>query len=287
MSPKLADVKEKLTYYFWKAIIFKGYLLVVIFGPVLTAIVRFILQYVIKYRKKVIHRNFEITGITAAQDINALTRNFYKQLSIYFTEIVFGMVAPYHSIDKKVIYSGLDHIDKAIAGGKHVIILASHLGNWEWAGLLLARKVKYPVTAVYKPLSNKALDKVMYEARNRFDVQLAPMAEVIKKIRLSPSPGAFMLISDQSPASIDGSIEASFFGIETPFFGGPEKLSKKYDMAVVYQQIKPLGKGRYSINYLPVESREVTNEYAGMLEEDIRKHPAYWLWSHKRWKLIK
>ena len=279
-------MKDKITYYFWKILIYKGYLLVIIFGPVLTFLVRIVLQNVIKYRKKVILHNFEITDIRTIQDIKRLTNDFYRQLSRYFTEIVFGMVAPYHHIGKRVIYKGLEHIDQAVAGGKHVIILASHLGNWEWAGLLLAKKVKYPVTAVYKPLSNKALDKVMYEARNRFGVQLASMGDVIKKIKQSPLPGAFMLISDQSPAGIDGSIQAPFFGINTHFFGGPEKLSKKYGMEVIYQQITPLGKDKYVINYIPVEGLEITHNYAAMLERDIKKHPAHWLWSHKRWKLI-
>ena len=29
---------------------------------------------------------------------------------------------------------------------------------------------------------------------------------------------------------------------------------------------------------------ELTDQYVKLLEENIQKHPEYWLWSHKRWK---
>ena len=30
---------------------------------------------------------------------------------------------------------------------------------------------------------------------------------------------------------------------------------------------------------------EITEMFAHRLEQTIRREPAYWLWSHKRWKL--
>ena len=39
----------------------------------------------------------------------------------------------------------------------------------------------------------------------------------------------------------------------------------------------------------PKETREgeITEMFAHRLEQTIRREPAYWLWSHKRWKLTK
>ena len=36
----------------------------------------------------------------------------------------------------------------------------------------------------------------------------------------------------------------------------------------------------------PKETREgeITEMFANYLEQTIRREPAYWLWSHKRWK---
>ena len=37
----------------------------------------------------------------------------------------------------------------------------------------------------------------------------------------------------------------------------------------------------------PKETKEgeITEMFARRLEQTIRREPAYWLWSHKRWKL--
>ncbi|MBU3808757.1 MAG: acetyltransferase, partial [Candidatus Phocaeicola faecipullorum] len=32
---------------------------------------------------------------------------------------------------------------------------------------------------------------------------------------------------------------------------------------------------------------ELTDRYAALLEEMIRREPAYWLWTHNRWKRTK
>lgn len=32
---------------------------------------------------------------------------------------------------------------------------------------------------------------------------------------------------------------------------------------------------------------EITEMFADYLEQTIRREPAYWLWSHKRWKASK
>jgi KDO2-lipid IV(A) lauroyltransferase len=34
----------------------------------------------------------------------------------------------------------------------------------------------------------------------------------------------------------------------------------------------------------PTSDHEITGRYAQMLEEDIRRAPELWLWSHRRWK---
>jgi hypothetical protein len=52
-----------------------------------------------------------------------------------------------------------------------------------------------------------------------------------------------------------------------------------------------LKRGYYSASFSPIslqpkdtEKGEITEKYARMLEKDILENPAYWLWTHKRWK---
>lgn len=274
-----------MAYVVWKSAISLGYWLMVIGGKSVTSFIRVVLESVLKYRKKVILYNFERSQVCSVEERSSLLTRYYHQLAHYVGEIVYGMVAPYHVLDNKMSYHGVEAINQATADGHSVVLMASHLGNWEWAGLLLGRKLDARLTAVYKPLSNKALDVIMQESRHRFGVHLAPMGDVIKGIRSSKSPGVYLLISDQSPAVKEGNIESSFLNTPTYFFAGPEKISKKYGMKVFYQRIKPLGEGRYEVSFFPISGADITSQYAALLEADICKDPEFWLWSHNRWKL--
>jgi KDO2-lipid IV(A) lauroyltransferase len=74
-------------------------------------------------------------------------------------------------------------------------------------------------------------------------------------------------------------------------FLGTEKLARKLDAAVVFLKIRKLKRGRYEMEAELIcespedlEPFEITNRHVAILEDLIREEPAYWLWSHKRWK---
>ena len=78
---------------------------------------------------------------------------------------------------------------------------------------------------------------------------------------------------------------------DTPFVLGPEKLAKKLDLAVVYLNINRIKRGYYECEFSLITENpgntkeyEITESFLKLLENQIRKEPAYWLWTHNRWK---
>jgi len=74
-------------------------------------------------------------------------------------------------------------------------------------------------------------------------------------------------------------------------FLGTEKLARKLDAAVVFLKIRKVTRGRYEMEAelicespADLKPYEITDRHVGILEDLIREEPAYWLWSHKRWK---
>ena len=62
-------------------------------------------------------------------------------------------------------------------------------------------------------------------------------------------------------------------------------------MPVVYMEIIRQKKGFYrfvpqlvTMNPNDTKEFEITERFFELLEESIKSHPRYWLWSHKRWK---
>ena len=81
---------------------------------------------------------------------------------------------------------------------------------------------------------------------------------------------------------------------QAAFLHGPEKHARINDYPVVFVAIKRVKRGYYEItlSVLADDPRqlaegEITRRYAQNMEKMIREYPADWLWSHKRWKLIR
>ena len=82
-----------------------------------------------------------------------------------------------------------------------------------------------------------------------------------------------------------------FFNREAAFFPGPEKIARKTNQPVFFQRVRRVARGRYEYEFkLMVEEPakaspyEILRLYVRNMEEVIREEPAYYLWSHRRWK---
>ena len=98
------------------------------------------------------------------------------------------------------------------------------------------------------------------------------------------------MIADQNAIGKHDPI-VDFLNQKTYMLPGPDFLATRLKMPAVYLRMDMISRGRYHIEYEkisePSENRGeyyVTREFARLLEEDIKKNPVNWLWSHKRWK---
>jgi KDO2-lipid IV(A) lauroyltransferase len=99
------------------------------------------------------------------------------------------------------------------------------------------------------------------------------------------------LIADQSPRAGDKPNWVTFFGQQTDFYIGPEKIAVRFKMPVYFVHIRKCARARYSVCFEmiydgveTVTEGEITQRYAARLEDMIREAPWLWMWSHRRWK---
>jgi KDO2-lipid IV(A) lauroyltransferase len=100
-----------------------------------------------------------------------------------------------------------------------------------------------------------------------------------------------VFIADQTPAITDINFWTEFLNQDTPVYLGAEKIAAKYDMAVVFYNIRKIKRGYYSLtlevlfeNTAGLPEHMVTEAHVRRLEEIIRENPEFWIWSHRRWK---
>jgi KDO2-lipid IV(A) lauroyltransferase len=153
------------------------------------------------------------------------------------------------------------------------------------------------MVSAYRPLKNRVFDLYYIKARNVPPrVNSVPSNETLRFLSahrngIDGTPLCVALIADQNPPVDAQSRWVPFLHHPTVFFHGAEKIARKFAMPVYYMRVRKVGRGRWEQTFEPIwdgtsptSDYEITGRYADLLEEDIRRQPELWLWSHRRWK---
>ncbi len=263
------------------------------------AFISFVLHRVARYRLRVVRDNLSSSfPERPIGELRAIERDFYRNLAEYFID-----AADMAGLGEKGHLRRCPWPDDNRAevlgqtAGRSWIALAAHFGSWEWLGTF-GLYGEGPVSVpAYRPLKNRAFDLYYKRARSLPPRILpVPSGEMLRffathRDGIDSSPLALVLIADQSPPLDAQSRWVQFLGHPTVFFHGGEKIARKFALPVYYVRMRKTGRGRWETTFQqiwdgvsPTSDYEITGAYARLLEDDIRREPALWLWSHRRWK---
>lgn len=251
-----------------------------------------LVYYVTGYRKAVVIQNVARSFPRMKYgEVRAVVKQFYRQFSAYFAEIMKSLSAPAKSYENKIEFKNLSLIDEYIAEGHSVIACLGHCGNWE-ALNFMPYKLSYDTYAVYKPLRSRVINRLMIKLRSRFGMKLIADKMVVRHMLKNDSnPSIYLFLADQCPLRKEDNFDFSFLHQTTSFYPGMEKLAHKTNSAVLYLNVEQVAKGRYTVTCVPLCSNAIgltegviTQKYVELLTKNIEASPAGWLWTHKRWK---
>ena len=141
------------------------------------------------------------------------------------------------------------------------------------------------------------MDRLFLRLRNQFGGKSIAMKETLRRIielKRDKQKCIIGFISDQTPKWNSIHHWCNFLHRETPVFIGTEKIGKQVDALIYYADVKRVKRGYYHCEFKPmthntkgVPDYQLTDQFTSLLEQMIKKNPAYWLWSHKRWKRTK
>lgn len=259
-----------------------------------------VLYHMVRYRRKValkhISDSFPDKNHNEHQRV---CRKFYRNFADYIVETIkLGHISD-REMMSRMTFDGMETIDKLLRDGKSIVAYFSHTFNWEWApSITLWSDMKPGIDAefcqVYRPLRNKWFDAYMLKLRSRFHPLSFPKSNTLRellKLRKEGMPSITGFMSDQKPSHGDPTRVLMFLNHPTAFITGTETLARKLKMAVVYWDMTKVKRGRYNISMKlltedasTLPPMELTDRYARLLEDTIRRDPSNWLWTHKRWK---
>jgi KDO2-lipid IV(A) lauroyltransferase len=183
--------------------------------------------------------------------------------------------------------------DRAVAGGRGVVVAASHTGNWDLAACAMARRLELLV--VTKRLSIKTLDDFWQSTRARRGVTLAPPDGAMGRARaILRRAGAVAMMIDQVPACTRHATHVDFLGRAAWTERSAAALAARSGAPLVVAACRRHRGGRHVLYVLrvlwPPERAlrawvdRATAEATLALGDFVRAHPSDWLWLHRRWR---
>jgi KDO2-lipid IV(A) lauroyltransferase len=186
---------------------------------------------------------------------------------------------------------GQSIMDDAAAKQRGVIVIAPHLGNWEWLNNYTSQR--YPGVMVYSPPKHMQFDAVLRQSREIGGGRLAPanasgVKSVFKHLKLG---GVVYILPDQVPGK-EGGVFAPFFGVPAFSMTLVSRLANKTGASVVAVYGKRLAAHNgFEVVYINADERIYSNDLqvsvAGLnatVELCVRDAPEQYQWSYKRFK---
>ena len=226
------------------------------------------------------------------QQLRHLVRRHFQRLGANLLCSVKLTSMPLEEMAMQIETENLDSVHRKLRTGRPVVLVLSHLANWELFAHILPTFIGYVRNStIYQKLGNRFIDEHVRRVRGRAGVEMFDRKEGFEKaIKLLRGGGAIGILSDQ---------HAGDHGLWVPFFGRlastsplPALLAKRTGAALVGVAIYTIGQARWRIAVSPPVERQdsvgsLTAKTNELIAAQIRRAPEDWFWVHNRWKTPK
>lgn len=244
------------------------------------------------------------------KELKRISHGFYKHFGDMLAETLWFAGA----YDTKRLHEShiceavnVDMLNRLFETRPGVIVLNSHLGNWEITGGIMnyiygSDKVSFgekTVTVVYKELSNGFWDSIFRAnrcaaiARENWDTCCVESRKVMRfVIEHRHEKHLYIFPTDQCPYKYaTAHIVDNFMHQPTLTMTGGAAIASKFGFAVVYMAMRKKEDFGYEMTFREIcedasqrTPEDIMNQFYKYLEEDVNEQPANYLWTHNRWK---
>ncbi|WP_283687610.1 lysophospholipid acyltransferase family protein [Dysgonomonas sp. Marseille-Q5470] len=270
---------------------------------ILSDFLYFLVYKVIRYRLKVVRINLKNSFPEKTdKELHVIEKEFYHHFCDYFVETLKLLHISDEEMQKRMVFENMDIVKDLMKDGNSALMFLGHYGNWEWVpSITMSFRNKEDqnklLGQIYRPLKNKATDDLFLKIRSRFGsfgIAKNETLRVIVKLRKAKQQILIGFMADQTPSFHNIHYWSTFMNQESAIFTGVERIAKQTGFAVVYLDMEKVKRGHYKgtvklISDKPQDAPEfyITETYIREMERTILRNPAYWLWTHKRWKMTR
>lgn len=187
---------------------------------------------------------------------------------------------------------GEEHLQWCLRQGRGVLIITAHYGNWEIAARYLTQCQGYTLHVVARDADDGATTLLVNRLREQGGYHVIPRGQAARSVLQALRRNELVaLLPDQNA----GDVFVPFFGRLAGTVAGPALLAlrsgapllpvfctRQPDRTYLFEMLPPIlvqPSGDTERDVLDIMTR-----LTALIEQQIRKHPAQWLWLHNRWK---
>ncbi len=220
----------------------------------------------------------------------------YQHISESFCEAVRAVLEGRSTARERIRVRGVENLESAFSGGRGVLVVTGHMGNFGLIGYRLAME-GYPFNLVFRyPEAPGAAASILgiLESQHVRVISAVPRHECVAQCleRLRANELVCLLIDQREG---DAGVDISFLGRPSRAAAGPALLALRTGAAVVPVFMTRESTGRHRLDILAAleqarkgtlrsDVEAFTGRINRVLEERIRLHPEQWWWMHRRWK---
>ncbi len=259
-----------------------------------------LVRFVVRYRRKVVRKNLrESFPEKTEKELREIERKFYHAFCDYFVEDIKCFSMSKEQMMKRMTFGNVEWLKEGFEKGDYQIVLLflGHFGNWEWIASIQYLFPEINVSQVYHKLYNDVSERLFLYLRERYGGECITMQNTFRRLYQLKKEGKKVFcgfIADQQPKWEAIHHFTPFLNHETAVFIGGEHIAKRLDAVLAYGRMSRVRRGYYHLDIIPISTDsksvpdyEATDQYMRLLEEDIKKNPHLWLWTHKRWSRTK
>ncbi|MCM8799807.1 MAG: lysophospholipid acyltransferase family protein [Candidatus Omnitrophica bacterium] len=228
-------------------------------------------------------------------EIKRIAKKSFRLMAQNGLEFLFLIQNP-KLIRSKVSFEGKEHLEKALAKGRGVILLTAHFGNFP---LMMARLSLegYPIYGIMRRMRDERTEKLFYSKRTHLGINTiySKPAKICveKSLRVLRENKLLCIQLDQNFGT--AGIFVDFFKRKAATATGPVVLALRTKASILPCFILHNQDSTYRIVFEPEYKIKLTKNFSeavliniqeltSLIESYIRRYPEEWSWIHRRWK---
>ena len=241
-------------------------------------------------RRKVAATNIKLCfpELTAIEQKQLLRQTIFENV-MGLIETARAWVGDLEDIQRRVIVEGEEHLHEAIAQGRGVLLVGAHYTTLD-LGAAMMRMIA-PMVVGYTPNKNPVFDQFMRDGRRRLSENAIDRNNMRGLVKVLKKGGVLWYAPDQDYGK-DHSVFAPFFDVPAASVRMTPKLATLNNSAVVITSThREPDDQHYRIRFSPIVENYPTGDDVAdaarinsLLETEIRRSPAQYMWVHRRFK---